>query len=420
MATTTRRLTVAALLMAATAGWSGPAAAAGGFVEDVEVLHSLHGDESSGFFGWAVSELTDVDGDGATDVIVSDPARVTGGAVYVHSGASGAELYRVERTGPNLYGYSIADAGDASGDGTTDILVGDLAAAVELLSGVDGSLLHRFTHEPGDGLGAAVASAGDIDDDGRADLLLGARHATTAAGPDAGRVYVHSGADFSLIRTYDGGAAGDLLGSGLDLAGDLDGDGQRDHVIGARGTWPRHNGEVHAFSGASGDPLWQFAAPRTGEELGSFFVAGLDDLNGDGTPDVYAADYADRTRGQGTGRAFVLSGVDGSPIHTWVGERNKEGVGPGREAGDVDGDGVQDLAVGHYTSSDGARGAGKLVLFSGATGAPISTATSTTRGENFGFDAVGIGDVDTDGTPDLVVSAATGQTVYIISSHIGT
>jgi hypothetical protein len=130
---------------------------------------------------------------------------------------------------------------------------------------------------------------------------------------------------------------------------------------------------------------------------------------------VYAADYADRAHGQGTGRAFVLDGADGTPFITWTGYRNKEGVGPGREAGDVDGDGTQDLAIGHYTSSDGGRGAGKVTLLSGATGTVLRTITSTTRGENFGFDTVGLGDVNGDGLPDLLVSAATGQAVYVIA-----
>ena len=90
-------------------------------------------------------------------------------------------------------------------------------------------------------------------------------------------------------------------------------------------------------------------------------------------------------------------------------------MGPGREAGDVDGDGVQDVIIGQYTSSIGARSAGKATIFSGRTGNVIRTMTSTTRGENFGFDAVGIGDVNGDGTGDYVVSSASGESVYVIA-----
>lgn len=397
-----------------------PILAANGFVEDVDVIHAIHGDASSGYFGWAVAELRDVDGDGVTDFLVSDPTRATGGAAYAYSGASGDPIFVVERPAPNLYGYAIADAGDTNRDGTNDVLVGDIAGtgSADLLSGVDGSLIHRFEGAAaGDEFGSAVATAGDVDGDGAADVMIGARGADTGNGANSGLVDIYSGDDFTLIRSIPGRTAGDLFGSATDLAGDLDGDGQLDHVIGARGADPKRNGAAYAFSGATADELWAFTAPRTGEELGSFFVAGLDDVDGDGTPDVYAADYADRAHGQGTGRAFVLSGADGTPIHEWDGYRNKEGVGPGREAGDVDGDGIQDVAVGHYTSSDGARGAGKTVIFSGATGDPLRTMTSTTRRENFGFDTVGLGDVNGDGRPDLLVSAATGRNVYVIAGQ---
>jgi hypothetical protein len=395
-----------------------PVLAANGFVEDVDVLSEIHGDASSGFFGWAVAELRDVDGDGATDFILSDPTRTTGGLAAVYSGATGANLWTVERPAPNLYGYSIADAGDTNRDGTSDVLVGDISGtgAAELLSGADGSLLHRFVGlTAGDRMGTAVASAGDVDGDGAADLLIGAGGVDAASGTDSGRVFVFSGDDFTLIRSVDGRAAGEAFGTATDLAGDLDGDGQRDFVIGARHGDPKRNGRAYAISSATGQELWRFLAPKTGEDLGSFFVAGLEDIDGDGTADVYAADYADRTNGQGTGKAFVLSGADGTPIYTWTGYRNKEGVGPGREAGDVDGDGVQDVAVGHYTSSDGDRTAGKVVIFSGATGDALRTITSTTRRENLGFDTVGLGDVDGDGLPDLLVSAANGQAVYVIA-----
>jgi hypothetical protein len=415
----TTRVAAAASVVAAAIFATTPVLAADGFVEDVEVLAVIHGDASSGYFGWAVSELQDVDGDGSTDVILSDPYRVTGGLVAAYSGATGSEIWTVERAGPNYYGYAIADAGDTNRDGISDVLVGDLNpaanGAVELLDGIDGTVIHRFEGVAlGDRMGAAVSTAGDVDGDGVADLLVGAPGTDTGQGADSGRVHIFSGDDFATLRVIDGPSPGGLFGTATDLAGDLDADGRRDFAIGGRDTNPKINGAAYAYS-ATGEQLWRFVAPKSGEELGSFFVAGLDDLNGDGTPDVYAADYADRARGQGTGRAFVLDGTDGTPLITWTGYRNKEGVGPGREAGDVDGDGTQDLAIGHYTSSDGGRGAGKVTLLSGATGTVLRTITSTTRGENFGFDTVGLGDVNGDGLSDLLVSAATGQTVYVIA-----
>lgn len=164
-----KAVTAVASAILAVGTLAGSAAGSGGFVEDVRVIHAFHGDTNSVYFGWAVSELADIDGDGRTDIIVSDPYRTTGGAVYVYSGRTGALVYRWEVAGQNRYGYSIADGGDANGDGVHDVVIGDPSGngTVALRSGADGSLLHRFTGAmPGDGLGSAVSSAGDVDRDG--------------------------------------------------------------------------------------------------------------------------------------------------------------------------------------------------------------------------------------------------------------
>jgi hypothetical protein len=389
-------------------------------VENVDVLVALHGDANNVNFGWAVSELVDIDGDGVTDIIVSDPLRAGGGAAYVYSGADGALIYQWIVPGSNYYGYSIADAGDADGDGTHDILVGAPIGAgfVELRSGATGNLLHRFDGGAGDGMGAAVASAGDVNGDGKADLLLGASRVDGAVGADSGAAYVVNGVTYQTIRTLRGEDAGGRFGTGTDLAQDLDGDGKADWVIGARDSGPGQRGRAYAYSSANGKRLWTVTAPKTGGDLGSFFVGGLEDIDGDGTPDVYVGDYADSTNGNQSGAAYVVSGADGSRIFAWRGAKAHEGTGPGREAGDIDGDGVQDIAVGSYLSSTGAHLAGRVDIYSGATGARIASITSTRIGENLGFDAVTLGDTNGDGAPDLLVSAATGNTVYVISGDL--
>jgi hypothetical protein len=416
----TRAAAVASAGLIAALAVAPSASAADGFVEDVDVLFSLHGDASSVYYGWAVSELVDIDGDGVRDIILSDPYRVGGGEAAVFSGADGTQIHRWVIAGTNYYGYSIADAGDADADGTHDILVGDAfgAGAVELRSGATGALLHRFTGGAGDGLGGAVASAGDVDGDGHADLLLGAPRVDGAIGADSGAVYVVSGATYATIRTLRGEDAGGRFGTGTDLARDLDGDGRPDFVIGARDSGPGQRGRAYAYSSATGRRLWTVTAPKTGQDLGSFFVGGLDDLDGDGTGDVYVGDYVDSANGGQSGAATVVSGVDGTRIYGWRGPRPKEGMGPGREAGDIDGDGTQDVAVGSYLSSSGAKLAGRVDIFSGATGAAIASITSTRIGENLGFDVVGLGDTNGDGTPDLLVSAATGHNVYVISGDL--
>ena len=108
-----RAVMVAALGLALAA----PAvASANGFVEDVRVLQEWHG-TPGGNFGWAVSELEDIDHDGVTDVIVGEPSTNT---TWVFSARTGRTLHRFD----GAAGFSIADAGDTDRDGVHDVISG--------------------------------------------------------------------------------------------------------------------------------------------------------------------------------------------------------------------------------------------------------------------------------------------------------
>jgi hypothetical protein len=417
-----RALPFAAALALASAAW-----ASGTFVEPTTVIAELHGDSTSSGFGWAVSELEDVDGDGALDGIAGEP--FTGpsaeGSLRVFSGATGATIYRLDGAGENAQlGYAIADAGDSNGDGVSDIVAGapnnpgaPAAGYVDLYSGADGALLHRFeASRPGTRFGAAVSGAGDVDRDGHADLLVG-EPLSLSRGSQTGRVYVYSGRTYRQIRKLDVGEAGDLFGTAVDWTPDVNGDGRPDHIVGARNAGPTRGGLAYVFSGKNGRRIFTITPPAdTAVDFGWFFVAGIGDADRDGTPDVYAADFSDRSLNTpGTGRAGVYSGRDGSELQAWVGSTAGDGLGPGREAGDVDGDGAVDVAIGSYTSSAGAAQAGKIEIFSGRTGELLRRITSTTPNEQLGFDAVGLGDVNGDSKPDLLASAANESTVYIVA-----
>jgi hypothetical protein len=171
------------------------------------------------------------------------------------------------------------------------------------------------------------------------------------------------------------------------------------------------------YSGKTGRLLFRIHAERGNVAFGQFFVAGVGDTNGDGVPDIYVGDYASNNAGSAGGFAAVYSGVDGRLLHAWRGAAG-EGLGPGRAAGDVNHDGRTDLIIGEYTSSDGAPQAGKVKVVSGATGRVLRTITSTTAGENLGFDAVGVGDTNGNGTIDYLVSAASLDTVYLIDGGV--
>ena len=428
------RVAVAALgVLLATA--TAALAAGGTFVEpDVEVLHTFEAAEPSTSFGWAVSTIAEPGFNfpllQRQNALLGEPFNgptFDRGSAYVYSTRTGALVHRFDGAAGDWLGFSVADAGDVDGDRSNDILVGAPAGSplapgyADLYSGRTGALLHRFHGEQGgDSFGWSVSSAGDVNGDRRPDVLVGASAFNGHA--NAGRAYIYSGRTYELIRTLTGDAQGDEFGSGAGWSADLDRDGVPDQIVGAREARAadgRPRGKVYVYSGKTGARLFTIGPVALSVELGSFFVAGVGDVDRDGTPDVYAGDYADRTNGILAGRAAVYSGRDGSELRSWLGAGPGEGLGPGRGAGDVNRDGVPDLIVGSYSSSAGATQAGKVQLFSGRDGSLLRTITSTTAGENLGFDAVGLGDVNGDRWPDALVSAATGDRVYVIAGRGG-
>lgn len=117
------------------------------------------------------------------------------------------------------------------------------------------------------------------------------------------------------------------------------------------------------------------------------------------------------------------SGADGRRLLTLTGARAREGLGIGSaEAGDVNGDGFDDLVIGAWQHAGGAQSGGKVYLYSGMDGALLRSITGRIPGETFGFDATGAGNVDGDGVADLLLTSAwsiirgfrTGQ-MFVIS-----
>ncbi|MCB9761603.1 MAG: FG-GAP repeat protein [Alphaproteobacteria bacterium] len=392
-----------------------PFAFAQSFVEeDAVILWEARG---TGQFGWALSELADIDGDGVMEVISSAPyATGNSGEVVVLSGASGEELHRFSGSFGAQLGFAIADAGDVDGDGTTDIIAGapnSGAGQARVWSGADGTLLFTLTGEnAGDAAGFAVSSGGDMDGDGHSEVVVGAPNWSS----NTGRVYVFSGEDGSLMHTLEAEAAGDRMGSAVSPAGDVNGDGVPDVLVGARDAGASRGGLAYVFSGADGSMLLGPLGGDPGDvDLGYFFVGHVGDVDGDSVGDLYVGDFSASTLGQNTGQAFVFSGADGATLHTFVGEAAGEGLGCGRGARDMDGDGVPDLAIGSWSDDGQAQDAGRVQVFSGADGSVLRVFTNTAGGENFGFDAIGVGDVNGDGAGDLVASAATADWVVMLA-----
>src|SRR5690606_34514565 len=192
------------------------------------------------------------------------------------------------------FGAWVGEVGDVNADGWTDFAVGAPWADVGFIksgslyvySGRDGSVLHLL-HGEGGGheFGVPFAKCGDIDGDGHADLLVGEpEHKLN--GDDAGAVKLFSGRTGALLLRLHGFAPYQYFGLALS-AGDLDADGVPDLIVGAflEATGAPKGGAVHVYSGATFAPMFSVYGTTSIEELGRS-VAFAGDLDGDGIGDL--------------------------------------------------------------------------------------------------------------------------------------
>ncbi len=336
-------------------------------------------------------------------------------------------------------------------------------------------VIHSFEgRAEGEMFGWVGIDAGDVDGDGVHDLAIAAPYARVEGQP-AGRVEVRSGGSGKLLFEV-WGEAGDQFGTAVGAAGDIDGDGYDDIIIGAPGDEHAMAGRVAVYSGRGGKLLLERTGDRRGDQFGAE-ARGIDDWDGDGIPDLLVgAPGFDGGDGQDAGRVQLLSGRDLEPFHAIVGERagdrlggaaagaaragghflvigaGKAGVGRRGRAylfrgeaatllatidadetggslgemfvsiiGDVDADGVLDFSISDWRNRARGKNSGRLIVHSGADGLRILTLTGS-YGEGFGIGDAIAGDVDGDGHADLVVgawltsrSASGGGSVFLYS-----
>ena len=367
----------------------------------------------------------DVNGDGIPDFIVgahlADPdGKNSAGNAYVYSGVDGVLLY--QKTGDatgDRFGNSVSLIGDLNGDAREDFIVGAYladpggtadAGSAYVYSGTNGNLLYQNNGDgTGDEFGTSVSRAGDVNGDGKADFIVGAPLTDTGDMTDVGSAYVYSGVDGSLIYRKDGTNTGDEFGSAVSGAGDVNGDGRDDFIVGSPKADPAgtsNAGSAYVFSGADGTLLYQ----KTGDGGGDLFgdsVSGVGDANGDGKGDfIVGARLADPGGVSNAGSAYVYSGSDGSLLYQKTGDATLDLFGSAvSAAGDVNGDARGDFIVGAWGANVPLSDAGSAYVFSGADGSLLYQKTGDGVGDNFGLSVSTAGDVNRDGKADFIIGA---------------
>ncbi|MCZ6687995.1 MAG: integrin alpha [Planctomycetota bacterium] len=376
-------------------------------------------DQGGAFFGGSVSSAGDVNGDGYDDVIIGADVWDSGsyideGKAYVyHGGSSGLattaawEVDPTDQTGA-FFGHSVSSAGDVNGDGYDDVIIGASRWASSSFiqegkayvyhggpSGLATTAAWELdpTDQNGPRFGASVSSAGDVNGDGYDDVIIGAWGWDSGSNFDEGKAYVYHGGPSGLATTaaWEAEPADQTIawfGFSVSSAGDVNADGFDDVIIGAPrwdGPSNQDEGKVYVYhggpSGLATTAAWE--ADPTDDTAAAYgrSVSSAGDVNGDGYDDVIIGSSWTDASYHGEGRAYVYHGGPSGLATTAAWELDPTDQGGAdfgfsvSSAGDVGGDGFDDVIVG-ARGWDSASNAdeGKAFVYHGGLGGLATSA----------------------------------------------
>lgn len=352
--------------------------------------------------------------------VVAAPAQVSAQVTVLQS-PNGVES--------GYFGGAIAGIGDVDGDGAGEVLVGSAGerpgglangGRAYLLSGRTGALMRTFVSPllQADGrYGAAVARVPDANGDGIDDLLIGA---PGEGANRTGRAYLYSGRTGNIMRVFypPSPQADGYFGQTVAGIGDVDGDGRGDVIVGApdeNGGGVQGAGRIHVFSGASGSLIRTIISP--GRIAGGSFgesISDVPDANGDSIPDVLVGAPKETPPGgpARAGRVYLFSGATGQLLVAMQSPGLETDGGFGESVAgipDLDGDGRGDIVVGAPAENPGSSpvDCGRAYVYSGATGSLVWKLIPPVAeaGGNYGKSVAGMADITGDGRGDIIVGA---------------
>ena len=355
--------------------------------------------DTAPYFGTSLDVVGDIDSDGLRDVVIG--SAVAPFPAFVLSGADGHALYAFP-----AFGQHVRGVGDVNADAVPDLALAAWGAGlsvVEVRSGADGSLLLHLIGNPHNptGVGESVDGAGDVDGDGRADIIVGEPYANALGMTQAGRVRVYAGAHGALLHEFQGSRPYAHAGRHVAGLGDLDGDGRGDVAfddlsLSAAGGRFPPLEVVRVVSAATGAAIHDFFADAPSSWSGPT-VESAGDLDSDGVNDIVVGFHGQSALLPPITRAY--SGSSGELLLEIVNPFWWVTDGFASGVGDANGDGTPDIGVRLDVSPSAGNFFSTVGIFSGTKDAAL---LYLLKGEAaFGACFAGLGDVDADGHADI-------------------